>query len=499
MAFTPIADSDFNGKGARSLPDQPTISAEDLKKKFDEDARDVVAPKVNNLITELEATSSAASLGAVAPTGRTGNTVQALLNDISSAVDSKSIVTLSNVSTSGVRIATISINGAQTDLKASQGGQGTMDYESLDNLPSVNNTTLKGNKSSSDLGLASASHTHTKSDITDFPTIPTVDQTYSASSANAQSGTAVASAINGITFPVNDAFKKVKVGSYEITASDEDTIEFAQGANVTITPDVGNKKITISATGGGGGGGGDMYMAVYDTNEDGIVNSADTIAGLTATVSELNILDGVTADASEINILDGVTATTAELNILDGVTASASEINILDGATLSTTELNYVDGVTSSIQTQLNDKAASNHTHTLTIAGNSGSSALDMTADTKYKITAGGSDFIFKTPPSDGGDTVSIGGHGTASATVTHEQQITINSTAHDIDGTKYMEQTANSASFTFTNAAITANSVIDVYTDTWGDNPTSVSASSGSCSVTFSAAQSRTVRIYIR
>jgi hypothetical protein len=38
--------------------------------------------------------------------------------------------------------------------------------------------------------------------------------------------------------------------------------------------------------------------------------------------------------------------------------------NITD-VTATATELNYVDGVTSSIQTQLNGKAATSHTHTL--------------------------------------------------------------------------------------------------------------------------------------
>lgn len=46
---------------------------------------------------------------------------------------------------------------------------GTSDYEELVNLPSVNDETLIGNKSSADLGLADAEHTHTVSDITDFP------------------------------------------------------------------------------------------------------------------------------------------------------------------------------------------------------------------------------------------------------------------------------------------------------------------------------------------
>lgn len=97
---------------------------------------------------------------------------------------------------------------------------------------------------------------------------------------------------------------------------------------------------------------------------------------------------------------------------------------------------------------------------------------------------------------------VAVAGSGTASASVTHQQQVTVNGVAVDIDGTKYMESTANSASFVFSNAAITATSAIDVYTDTWGDNPSAsggVVASAGSCTVTFDTAQTRTVRIYIK
>lgn len=48
-----------------------------------------------------------------------------------------------------------------------------------------------------------------------------------------------------------------------------------------------------------------------------------------------------------------------------GVTTTATELNALDGITATVTELNYVDGVTSNIQTQLNGKAASSHTHTI--------------------------------------------------------------------------------------------------------------------------------------
>ena len=103
------------------------------------------------------------------------------------------------------------------------------------------------------------------------------------------------------------------------------------------------------------------------------------VTDVTASAVEVNILDGATLSTTELNYVDGVTsaiqtqidgkAATGHTHTLSGitdVTASASELNILDGATLTTTELNYVDGVTSAIQTQLNGKAATSHTHVST-------------------------------------------------------------------------------------------------------------------------------------
>lgn len=46
-----------------------------------------------------------------------------------------------------------------------------------------------------------------------------------------------------------------------------------------------------------------------------------------------------------------------------GITATAAELNKLDGLATTKTELGYLDGVTSNVQTQLNGKAASSHTH----------------------------------------------------------------------------------------------------------------------------------------
>ena len=64
-----------------------------------------------------------------------------------------------------------------------------------------------------------------------------------------------------------------------------------------------------------------------------------------------------------------------------GVTATAAELNALDGITATVTELNYVDGVTSNIQTQLNGKAASGHTHSY-----AGSSSVGGAATSANKL-----------------------------------------------------------------------------------------------------------------
>ena len=75
-----------------------------------------------------------------------------------------------------------------------------------------------------------------------------------------------------------------------------------------------------------------------------------------------------------------------------GITATAAELNKLDGCTATVTELNYLDGVTSSIQTQLNAKAPSSHTHSYlplsggTLTGTLTSRAITPSATNTYNI-----------------------------------------------------------------------------------------------------------------
>lgn len=69
-----------------------------------------------------------------------------------------------------------------------------------------------------------------------------------------------------------------------------------------------------------------------------------------------------------------------------GITATAAELNKMDGVTASTAELNYVDGVTSNIQTQLNGKANSSHSHDyLPLSGGTVTGNITINGSTNLK------------------------------------------------------------------------------------------------------------------
>jgi len=181
-------------------------------------------------------------------------------------------------------------------------------------------------------------------------------------------------------------------------------------------------------------------IVITDTSDSGILKRGITIGtgtttflrndGTWATPADSTTLTGlgITATAAELNVLDGITATTAELNFTDGVTSNIqTQLNgksntdhvhaindvanlqtTLDGkqatitgaattitgsnltafrvlgsdvsgkvaaTSITTSTLAFLDA-TSSVQTQLNGKAATSHTHgNITSAGAIGSTA----------------------------------------------------------------------------------------------------------------------------
>lgn len=87
MAFTKITNADTANKGVVGLPDTPGLSAHDMQAKFDELATDVIIPKHNYLIDELEAQGAAWSLGAYETAHTVGQTtVQGVLYGLDTAI-----------------------------------------------------------------------------------------------------------------------------------------------------------------------------------------------------------------------------------------------------------------------------------------------------------------------------------------------------------------------------------------------------------------------------
>lgn len=192
-----------------------------------------------------------------------------------------------------------------------------------------------------------------------------------------------------------NAFSNITVGSTTIAADTKtDTLTLA-GSNITLTPDTANDKVTIGITKanvtaalGYTPSESDTTYNIATTDTDGLMSSEDKtkLNGIAtgankythpAYTAKSSGLYKVTVDAqghvsatspvtkSDITAL-GIpgqdTNTTYTLGSF-GITATAAEINKLDGLTATTAELNYVDGVTSNIQTQLNGKSPTTHSH----------------------------------------------------------------------------------------------------------------------------------------
>ena len=188
-------------------------------------------------------------------------------------------------------------------------------------------------------GKADSVHSHTMSDITDLnipdeladldddATHRVVTDTQISTWDGKQDTLTAGTGINidpltntiSATAPSIKGYKRVTVAGTNIDASQaEDSIELIAGTGMTITPDAVNKTVTFVSSGGGGSSTGDMLKIVYDQNNNGIVDKAETLN--------------------------------------DGTTALSASI----------AELNYSDGVTSNIQDQLDAKAAATHTHVKT-------------------------------------------------------------------------------------------------------------------------------------
>ena len=186
------------------------------------------------------------------------------------------------------------------------------------NMFTYNGTSAKTiNITPSSIGAAASSHTHTKSQITDFPT--------SMKNPNALK------------------FAGAVTGSYDGSSA------------VTITiPNTANTAKSLIVTLNGGTTEGTDKFTFNGSAEKSINITPSTIGAAAATHTH------------NVSNITGLTTGRAMVSDANGHPSVSS---------VTATELSYLDGVTSSVQTQLNNKAALNHTHNYAGSSSAGGSA----------------------------------------------------------------------------------------------------------------------------
>lgn len=303
MGFTKITNAELNSRGATRLPNQPTIGAQALKEEFDAPAKQIVAPKVNNLIDELEASTSAGNLGAVAPTGRTGTTVQGVINSVSSdlaTLEANAGTAIADAHTHSNKALLDTYTQTESDLASAVADDHTHSNKALldtytqteSDLASAvaddhthSNKALLDTYTQSETDIADAvtkKHSHTNKSLLDSYTQTETDLADAVSKKHDHSNKTVLDKFGesggnptydgnpiGGGGSASDTFKNIVSGGTTFVASgNNDTFKINAGSNVTITalssPDKG---ISISATGGGQSTG-DMLMSDYDQSGD---------------------------------------------------------------------------------------------------------------------------------------------------------------------------------------------------------------------------------------
>lgn len=258
MGFTRISNAEINSRGATTLPNQPQISAAALKEEFDAPAKKIVAPKVNNLMDELEASTSAGYIGAVAPTGRTGSTVQGVINSVSG-----DLATLEANAGQAIAEAHSHNNKAVLDELADDGSGLTYNGDPVGAVTEVNGQTGAVSLTAADVGALPDSTTiPTKtSDLTnDSGYVTSSDVPTKTSDLTNDSGF-VADASYVHTDNNYDATAKGIVDGATAAIAAKSTVAYSQtytqaGQKIgEITID-GTKTDIVAPTGGGGGGGG---------------------------------------------------------------------------------------------------------------------------------------------------------------------------------------------------------------------------------------------------
>ena len=366
MGFTKITPADLQGKGVVGLPDTPQLSALAMQQKFDEIANDVIVPKFNNLVDELD-TQGGTNIEVTDPTTSTTDTLQNTLDHIEAenALNTADRHNHANKATLDDIDATT--KQGYDDLVTLMTNITGIDDVALssdnDKIPTSKSVDDAIDTVQSEVSLNTAArHTHTNKSVLDaitgtmttawdalvtlFTGISAVEKTTLDNSVSKiPNDKVVKDAIDTVQAEVNlntaarhthtnkatlDAIDSTTKNAYDSLVTNYGSTSLEQ----TVTNDA--DKIPsgaavvdyVSALGGG-----DMLKATYDTNDDGTVDSADyaTNAGHATTADSATSATSAASATYATSAGSATSATTATSATNADYATSAGDSNKLGG------------------------------------------------------------------------------------------------------------------------------------------------------------------------
>lgn len=193
-------------------------------------------------------------------------------------------------------------------------------------------------------GKADVSHTHTKSQITDFPTIPTITDTYSGTSSDGMSGKAVKSAIDALDGTVSGSAGSGKT----LTAfSQTDGKVSATFGNISITksqvsdfPAIPTITDTYSGTSSDGMSGKAVKSAIdaLDGTVSGSAGSGKTLTAFSQTDGKVSATFGnISITKSQVSDFPTIPAGTVTSVRVQATSPVQSSVNTAQSSSLDTT------------------------------------------------------------------------------------------------------------------------------------------------------------------
>ena len=231
------------------------------------------------------------------------------------------------------------------------------------------------------LGAAAASHSHTVANITDFE--DEVAALIPAAPTKLPNPNALTISLNGSS---QGAYDGSAAKSINITPSSIGAAASSHSHSVATTSAAGFLRQLDGSTSHylrGDGTWGTPPNTTY-SNMTGATTSTAGKAGLVPAPAAGAATRYLRSDGTW-QVPPDTKATLSSL----GITATAAELNKLDGVTATKNEINFLDGVTSAIQTQLNGKASSSHTHNYAGSSSAGGAANSVKASIIVKLNGG--------------------------------------------------------------------------------------------------------------